>query len=295
MDDQLKDIANECIFIVDEFHKTLAKTKRTSIALEIARLSHDFIGMSGTIIKDTDTDELIEWLEQIVEFEVTKNNYWVAVGALVSRKVQTHVVVDRQLIDYPMDEDHRKRYYSLVPEKMGGTANSIRFNDALNLSYEVVTKKMIDMTKQYVDLGEGVFVVAKNIAHQKEIRDGLIRKGLSADSISLFGKDNQVTLTPEYDGPIKVVITTISYNAGYTLTKFRIVIQSEYPSNQATREQLEGRVNRIGQISPQIRIITIVTGILTYIHEHHETARTLSEAMRGFAKDAGVDYKTLAY
>ena len=295
MDEQLKTIANECIFIVDEFHKTLAKTKRTSIALEITRLSHDFIGMSGTIIKDTDTDELIEWLEQIVEFEVTKNNYWVAVGALVSRKVQTQVVVSRQLIDVPIDKDHRQKYYSLVPEKMGGTANSIKFNEALNLSYEVVTKVMIDMIRQYIDLGEGVFVVAKNIAHQEEIRDGLIGKGLPDNSISLFGKDNQITLTPEYDGPVKVVITTISYNAGYTLTKFRIMIQSEYPSNQATREQLEGRINRIGQISPQIRIIVLVTGILTYIHAHHENARTLSEAMRGFAKDAGVDYKTLAY
>jgi Type III restriction enzyme, res subunit len=295
MDDQLKSIASECVFIIDEFHKTLAKTKRTSIALEITKLSHDFIGMSGTIIKDSNTDELIQWLEQIVEFEVTNDNYWVAVGALVSRKVQTQVVVERRLIEVEMDAITKQRYYSMVPDKMGGTANHIQFKGALDLSYQVVTEEMVRLTKVYLDAGEGVFVVAKNIAHQGEIKEKLLGLGVPDISISLLGKDNQVTLTPDYQGPIRVVITTLGYNAGYTLTKFRILIQSEYPSNQATREQLEGRINRIGQTSPNVLIITLVTGILTYFHEHHEKARTLSAAIRGFAKDAGVDYKSIVF
>lgn len=295
MDDKLKEIASECIFIVDEFHKTLAKTKRTSIALELVKLSYDFIGMSGTIIKDTNTDELIEWLEQIVEFEVTKDNYWVAVGALVSRKVQTQVVVERELVEVEMSPDEKEAYNKLVPEKLGGTANSIKFNDALRISYSAATREMVYLTEQYLNLGEGVFLVAKTIQHQEEMRDELIRSGVPPNSISLFGKNNQVTLTPEYNGPIKVVITTMAHNAGYTLTKFRVMIQSEYPSSQATRDQLEGRINRIGQTSEKILVITVVTGILTYMHENHEKARSLSEAIRGFAKDAGIDYKLIDY
>ena len=113
-------------------------------------------------------------------------------------------------------------------------------------------------------------------------------KGIQDSQIFLFGKDSQITLTPEYNGPIKIVITTIRHSAGYTLTKFRIMITSVYFTNQATREQLEGRINRIGQISPMVRIITIHTGILSYVHERYEKVRNMAEALKGFAKDVGV-------
>lgn len=293
MDDQLKSIAREMVFIVDEFHKTLSKTIRTSLCLELARLSYDFVGMSGTIIKDTNYDELIQWLEQIVEFEVTEKNYWVAIGALVSKKVQTRVIVDRKIIEIQMPGDIQERYYQLVPENLGGTARQIDFIGAINLCYEVVTRNIVDTTVEYVKMGEGVFVVAKDISHQQQIRDNLVMKGMDKNMIHLFDKDNQITLTPEYNGPVKVVITTKRHSEGYTLTKFRIMITSVYFSNQATREQLEGRINRIGQTSPNVLIIVYHTGILSYINEKYEKARTLSEALKGFAGEVGVDYKAL--
>jgi hypothetical protein len=293
MEKQLKSVARETLFIIDEFHKTLSKTIRTSLALELARLSYDFVGMSGTIIKDTNYDELIQWLEQIVEFEVTEKNYWVAIGALVSKKVQTRVVVDRKVVEIPMPLDIQERYYQLVPEKLGGTARQIDFTGAVNLCYEVVTRNIIDTAISYVKMGEGVFLVAKDIQHQNQIMNGLISNGLNSNMIHLFDKDHQITLTPEYNGPIKVVITTKRHSEGYTLTKFRIMITSVYFSNQATREQLEGRINRIGQTSPNVRVIIYHTGILSYIHEKYEKARTLSEALKGFAGEVGLDYKTL--
>ncbi len=293
MDQQLKSLAREMVFIVDEFHKTLSKTIRTSLALEISRLSYDFIGMSGTIIKDTNYDELIQWLEQIVEFEVTEKNYWVAIGALVSRKVNTKVVVDRQVTEVSMDPTIAERYYAMVPEKLGGTARQIDFNGAVTLCYQVVTQAIVNTTYQYTKMGEGVFVVAKDIKHQETIRDMLISTGMTNDQIHLFAKDAQITLTPEYTGPIKVVITTKRHSEGYTLTKFRIMIMSIYFSNQATREQLEGRINRIGQVSPNVRVIIYHTGILSYIHEKYEKARTLSEALKGFASEVGVDVKAI--
>jgi len=293
MDKQLKSIAREMVFIVDEFHKTLSKTIRTSVALELTRLSYDFIGMSGTIIKDTNYDELIQWLEQIVEFEVNEKNYWVAIGALVSRKVHTKVVVDRLVSSVDMPPDISDRYYQLVPEKLGGTARQIDFQGAVNICYEAVTAHIVNTVYAYVNAGEGVFVVAKDIKHQVSIRDSLVARGINATGIHLFGKDNQITLTPEYNGPIKVVITTKRHSEGYTLTKFRIMITSVYFSNQATREQLEGRINRIGQTSPMVRIHVFHTGILTYIHEKYEKVRTLAAALKGFAGDVGMDYRQM--
>lgn len=296
MNIQLKSIIGDCFIIIDEFHKTLAKTKRTSIALELTRLSSDFAGMSGTIIKNNDSvEELIEWVQQIVDFEVTTKNFWVAIGALVSRKVQTPVVVERELIEVDMSDEIKEQYYSLVPDKMGGTASSIKFKEALELSYQVVTEKMIELTMEYIRLHEGVFVVAKNIAHQTKIKDELIKRGIQNQEIFLFGKDSQITLTPDYQGPVKIVITSLNHSSGYTLTKFRVMIQSEYPSNQATREQLEGRINRIGQTSSTIRIVTVVTGILTYFHQNHEKIRSLSTAVKQLSRDVGIDYKSINY
>ncbi len=90
-----------------------------------------------------------------------------------------------------------------------------------------------------------------------------------------------------------MVITTKSHSEGYTLTKFRIMITSVYFSNQATREQLEGRINRIGQLSPMVRIHIFHTGILSYIHKRYEKARTLAAALKGFANEVGIDYKDI--
>ena len=287
-DTLLKTIGAEMVFIIDEFHKTLAKTIRTSIALELTRLAHEFVGMSGTIIKDTNHDELIQWLEQVVEFEVTEKNYWVAIGAMISRRVFTKVSVKRQIVEIPMDKETSGEYYAVVPDKLGGTARHIDFREAARLSYKVVTDKMVDHIRHYVVLGEGVFVVAKNIKHQEEIRDKLIKLGIKTNQIYLFGKDSQITLTSEYNGPIKVVITTIRQSEGYTLTKFRIMITSVYFTNQATREQLEGRINRIGQFSPTIRIAIFHTGILSYVYRRYEQVRNLAEALKGFAKEVGL-------
>jgi hypothetical protein len=71
------------------------------------------------------------------------------------------------------------------------------------------------------------------------------------------------------------------------------MVTSVYFSNQSTREQLEGRLVRIGQTSDTVYITTFHTGILTYIMKRYEKARTLSEALKGFAKEVDIDPKLL--
>ena len=288
MPERMKEVAPKMLFIVDEFHKTLSTTIRTSIALELISLSQDFVGLSGTIIKDTHHEELIRWLEYIVDFEVTKNNYWVAVGAMVSRRVYTNVIVQREDIVVEMLPEEREEYYSIVPASLGGTARDLDFRQVIDFCYDIVTVEMIEYIVDFVEEGEeGVFVVARNIDHQEQIRRELLFLGLRDVEIYLFGKDRQITLTPEYDGPIKVVITTPKHSEGYTLTKFRIMIGSVYFTNQATREQLEGRINRIGQTSDTVYIYTLHTGILTNVYEKYEKVRSLSEALKGLATEVG--------
>lgn len=288
-EEELKTHAHETFFILDEFHKTLAKTKRTSVALEIAKLSYDFVGMSGTIIKDNNTEELIQWLEQIVDFEVTEDNYWVAVGALVSRKIQTNVAVERQIEEIVMSPVEEERYFSLVPEKLGGTASHIHLREAVQFCFNVITGHLVNLTVDYIRDGKGVFLVARDATHQQELKRRLILEGIPEKTIWLITKDTPITLTPDDPRDIRVVITTGKFAEGYTLTKFQIMITSVYFSNQATREQLEHRINRIGQLSPSIIIHVLHTGILTYILEKYEQTRNLTQALKGFAREIGIE------
>lgn len=286
----LYNIANQSVFIYDEFHKLLNATQRTSTALELSHLSRDFIALSGTIIKDTNYQSLIKWLEQVTEFEVNEQNYWVALGSIVSRKVETKVVVNRETISLEMSPEVEKIYYSYVPKSLGGIARNINFKSAVDLSYSVVNQGILNYILHYYQHQEGTFVVARNRQTQIYLQNELIKSGIPKSHIFLFDSKNQITLTPDYTGPIKIVITTPQHSEGYTLTKFKIMITGVYFSNQATRDQLEGRINRINQNSPEIFIYILHSGILSYVLENYEQTRSIAKAISGFAENVSNDY-----
>jgi hypothetical protein len=281
----MKNLASEMFFIVDEFHKTMNKTIRTSITLEIVRLSAEFVAMSGTIISSDNPVDLIQWLSLIVEFEVNEHNYFTALSALISKKVQTNIVVDRVLIDAPLIDE--KHYYTLVPKSLGGTSNNLNFREALSECYKSITVRMIQEAITYLRLGEKLFMVAKDANHQIELQQLLLQQGVQ--NIFLITSKTSIVLTPADNSPITVVITTMRQVEGYTLTDRRIAIYCVCLSNQASRDQCDGRLNRIGQPSPAIRIITVHAGILSYIMRNYETARNLAEAIRGFCDDINLE------
>uniref|UniRef100_A0A6C0AE03 Helicase ATP-binding domain-containing protein n=1 Tax=viral metagenome TaxID=1070528 RepID=A0A6C0AE03_9ZZZZ len=283
MDEQLRKKSSKMLFIVDEFHKTLGKSQRTSLALEISKLSNKFVGLSGTIINNTNTNELIQWLEMIVDFEVTESNFWVAVGELVSSRIDTGIEIIREEKTFEMDE----KYYKLVPEKLGGNLiGEFDFRYILNMCYERVNSEIIKISKKYIK-SEPVFIVAKDITSQKQLESKFL-EFLNKDEIFLISSNSFITYKPEDERNIKVIITTPTHSMGYTLTKIKIMISSVYLGNQTTREQLEGRINRIGQVSKNIRIITIHGGILSYIFKKYENARSISEVLKDFSENINV-------
>jgi hypothetical protein len=289
--ENIKSCSSELLFINDEFHKTVAAgTQRTSTALEIARLSKETVCMTGTLIRNDETVELIEWLQMAVDFEVTTKNFWVAISSIISRKVQTKTIITRLVQEADMNKDERKNYLMSLPKEMGGSAHTINFKEAVKISYSAVTREIINLTISHLEEGLYVFIVAKNVEHQNEIKHLLEKMGVR--SIYLIGKDKAISLTPEnIEGP-DVVITTPHHAEGYNMTRCHIMITGVYFTNQAVREQLECRINRIGGHS-NIKIIIIHAGILTRIHEHYERARSFAAALKGFAKSVKIDIEDL--
>ena len=284
-EDKMPEYMSESIFIIDEVHKCLNESKRTATALQFSHLSQEFIALTGTPIIDTHTYKLIWWLKQIVPFEVNEKNFWVAANSMISRKVNTGIEVDREDVEVEMTE--LKEYLKLIPPNMGGKRLSgIDFNGAMNVCYKVTDKAMVDEVINSMD--NGVFVVARNAEHQKKLRDDILRK-VDAKIFLITGK-NSIFLTDEAveNGNVEdydVVITTIRHSEGYTLTRLGLMITSVYPSNNASREQLEGRINRIGQKRDTVYYRIYHTGILTYILEHHNDARSLSSVLSALAED----------
>lgn len=276
--DHLRVHADNVFFVIDEFHECMAATIRSSAVLEIAQLCHDFIGLTGTIIRDNNLDFLIRWLKQTVDYVVTKHNVWVAFGSVISKKVYTDVTVIREMV---LTKFNHEAYYALVPPRLGGTASELKFRQALEVCYQGVTKMLVKEAVKFIDQGEIVFIVARDLAHQESIRDKLNRRGVNR--IHLITKSTPIDLRYGSQTDLQAVITTLRFDTGYDLTACRIKLDSVYLSNQATRDQLDGRLNRISQGSDTVYYYTYYCGILKNINESYEKARNLSLFTKEFA------------
>lgn len=275
-------LAPNCMFIVDEFHLTMNDTKRTSIALEMAKLSHNFIGLTGTLIKDKSSKGVIEWVSQVVEFEVNEKNYWVAIAALVSRKIALPIKQERLFHEVCMNDAEKNKYLDTIDAKFGGRAVNSNFHSATKLCYSVVERGIIELTLSLTNnTHKPIFVVAKDNRMQMTLQTAFEMAGKRVYSIST---NNSITLTPNDEHLYDVVITTCKHSTGFTLTQADTMVTSVYFSNQATRDQLEGRILRMGQTSPTVTVYILHTGILTYTLKHYEDARSLRQSMEDLAE-----------
>ena len=272
--------SHDIFFIFDEFHKMLdTKTQRTSISLEMSKICNNFIAMTGTLVKDKDPKGIIEWVSQIVQFELTEKNYLVGLALLISRKINLHIEDVRHFREI---EIKNEEYYECVPSALGGTAEKTDLRRAVEICYNEIVEKMIDKTLDVLDYEEYVFVVAKDLKMQLYIESELKKENVNSFCIN---SDNSLVLRPGDNKNFRVVITTMKYSTGYTLTGCKTMITSVYFSNQATRTQIEGRIMRVGQPSDYVDIYIIHGGILSYTLKNYEDARSLEKALSDLAKE----------
>lgn len=284
MKEELVSLAPQSLFIIDEFHKALNPTKRTSIALELSKLSDDFIALSGTIVKDTNVDSLIQWLEGVCEFEVNKYNFYVGISAIISKRIETKVAVIRESIYVMLSSEEDKKYTFLMPPKLGGINKNPShkdFSKAAEILYNACYKFMLKQALASLD--EGVFVVMKDAKDAEWFKTELIKSGIQEKAIWIISSGKSIHLVSGTPTNIKCVITTPRDSEGYDITAMTMMLTSVYPMNDATREQLEGRINRISQKSPYVKVMTFHTGFLTNIFENHEEARHFSSALKGYS------------
>lgn len=283
----------DTFLILDEFHLVMnTGTQRTSVALELSKICNNFIAMTGTLIKNSDATGIIEWVSQVVDFELTTKNYMVGVATLISRKINLGIEERRIFVDVPMN---REEYYSYVDSKLGGTAERVDFRKAVNICYEVTQDAIFDETLKYLNgfsTEDGTFIPPEDhifvIALSSKMQDYLSER-FESNGIKCFKVTSKtsINMTPETKTnyrDIRIVIATMSHSTGYNLTACKTLIWGVYFSNQATRTQMCARVARMGQQSPYVNIVTIHTGILSHTLAYYEDARSLERALSDLAK-----------
>ena len=288
--------APNAFVVVDEVHKALNATKRTSVALEMSRLSRDFVALTGTPVVDEKTHKLMWWFEQLVEFEVNDANFWTAANGMVAKRETTRIPINYDEVVAEWSKEEEAEYMRLAPVRLGGKNSSVNprvFTELMTLSYRAATREMVNQVRHLLVHG-GVFVVTHTVDHMDEVHRLLLQKGVvRARDVFCLDKTNSILLTDDAVAAgktrdYKVVLTTVRKCEGYTLTRLKSMVTSVYPSNNATREQIEGRINRIGQKAKELHIRTVHCGILTFILQHHKDARSLSQVLQTLADEVAL-------
>lgn len=280
----LVNIAGSSLIIFDEVHKNMNDTKRTSVAIDLARLSKNFIAMTGTPVIDSHAYKLVAWLKMIVPFEVNVRNYLVAGNAMVTKLIDTGIPTEHISHNVTMAASPLAKYRKLVPLGLGGTnqnPQSHQLREALDICYEECSRKMIEACVDLIKKSHKILLVVRDNHHQTVMKTRLSQKISPKRIFCLTGKEG-IHLDASVVGTSKdylVVIVPIRRAEGYTVTSLDTMISSVYPSNLATRTQMEGRINRVGQKAKKLTYHTFHTGILTRWLETNMEAKSIEQAL----------------
>jgi hypothetical protein len=308
--EKITDKLTELTFVLDEFHTCMSSnTKRASAAIDIARNAFRTIPMSGTVFKNASSPaELAAFLSLCVKFRLTTENYLVAVGLMVSFRVPSRSVIRRNSICVPdkrdlVEADLEKRLDPMELRMVEDAVKSAKEEEVgvimcvKNLARAELVIRRLTML--------GIRAVGQNskaplnfgIDVHPDIRGpGMVaaRKGGSPLSSSdaapaLGGIDEDGQANESWRLP-QVVIVPLNYNftTGWDGNRYRRMFSAVTNSNEATRGQMEGRIDRANNNAPYIEYTTYYTEALRGLFEQHEVIRARADALRDAQQSDGV-------
>lgn len=140
-------------------------------------------------------------------------------------------------------------------------------------------------------------MVAASSAHVVQIADLLLAAGVSAEDILCVGGTRPNTLSASIQHnktvhlsenavingevkPYKIVIVPKTKCTGYSMTWMTCMITGSYPSNQADRTQMRGRINRLDCQRLYKQYFTVLAGTTTITYHHQKAAAMMEKALR---------------
>ena len=151
-------------------------------------------------------------------------------------------------------------------------------------------------------------VVASCQGHVIQIVDKLLSAGIPPRDILCCGgarpgplaaavshvKTIHLTEQAVLDGeepPYKVVVAALRYCEGYSLTWMTCMVTGSYPSNQASRTQMRGRINRLDAQRLHKRYMTVLGGTTTITYRYQLAAKMMEDALKRSGKQSSKKQK----
>lgn len=140
-------------------------------------------------------------------------------------------------------------------------------------------------------------IVAASSAHVVQIADQLLVAGVEPASVLCVGGTRPKTLAASIKHektihlsekavingdakPYKIVIVPKTKCTGYSMTWMTCMITGSYPSNQADRTQMRGRINRLDCQRLYKSYFTVLAGTTTITYHHQKAAAMMEKALR---------------
>jgi hypothetical protein len=188
---------------------------------------------------------------------------------------------EEKVEEYRDKERHLKHQIELYEQMQQNNNNDLELLEELQkLQYERLTAD------------KPVFLVAADKTMQQQFKTDLLSRhpswkillietGGKVINLTLEKKIEQQELNKKDNDWIDydVVITTMSIVTGYNLSISNFMITGVYPSNQANREQLIGRIDRLGQSENEVFVEIYHAGILSFTNMKYQNARALENSL----------------
>jgi hypothetical protein len=295
-------------------------TQRTATALRLARLAKQLVALTGTPIVDKSGYGLMEWLRLCVPFPVTASNFWTAANSMVTQLNSGEVQVTEETLDVEMsvtDQEFFKKHFPARAPWYGKTETPTReqWLQMRTKTNNICDQKMVEMACQMYQehpedwrsdhsqaldgksFSQRPLIVAQDQGHACRLIQALVSAGCSASDILLVGgsrpshlqenvqhrKTVHLTEQEVIDGkvhPFKIVLAALRNCEGYSLTWMTCQITGSYPSNQASRTQMRGRINRLDAQRKEKKYWTVLSGITSITHRYQEAVKLMEDALR---------------
>lgn len=278
--DDLLPLAPRLLVVVDEVDQCYGATKRTASAFRLANNAMSVLAMTATAIRK-DSDPLAEWLNLTEPFPVNSSNYLVSMAKAVNLELDLGITKIKEEKVIPMQPEVRQWCFG-NPRDWRGMESVIR---------EATDPVLIDVTVEECHrattvhhpksedtsiVPSGALLVAWNQDHVEKLVEMLKARGVQAGGFD------------QRDDPSLEVLVVVCRNArGYnSAIRFGCMVTGVYPGNAADRQQMQGRLSRIGQQRRELRFVTVFMkgSILQLLHEKQLVAGNTNSSIQALGE-----------
>lgn len=279
--DDLLPLAPRLLVVVDEVDQCYGTTKRTASAFRLANNAMSVLAMTATAIRK-DSDPLAEWLNLTEPFPVNSSNYLVSMSKAVNLELDLGITKIKEERVIPMQPEVRQWCFD-NPRDWRGMESVIRESTDPML-IDVTVEECRRPTTVYHPksiltssiVSSGALLVAWNQDHVEKLVRMLKARGVQAGGFD------------QRDDPSLEVLVVVCRNArGYnSAIRFGCMVTGVYPGNAADRQQMQGRLSRIGQQRRELRFVTVFmkASILQLLHEKQLVAGNTNSSIQALGE-----------